>query len=390
MKTFYCCRWVVFILLMYVQSGQAQTCSNTLQVTSYDTTVNSSGNDLYHFSMPRFDAAVGTLLAVKIESEVTLSHAFQIENEESNSTSIRVKLGRDDQISSSSIPSDISNSYIKDYGFINLQATDGINGSGPDYYAKPMGYVMNHVVFGDSLSNTADFLGSGSVDFDYISSTYSIIFSSAKFLLNASSADTITFRIKYYYCTGTLLKAGLTAFNAVKNKQATVDLNWRVENEEAGRHYRLQKSTDGQHFETIYQTSAAPGINATGYYKFNYRPGQNESGKIQFRLEQTEKNGAISYSPLRMVDLGNKSAGNASLYPNPTSGSSTLVFSDSQKGNWLVAVYSATGKLLQQTECKNALSMRINGNGSLAKGLYLVRIINENTGEMQVRQLIIQ
>ncbi|HEU4607323.1 MAG TPA: choice-of-anchor E domain-containing protein, partial [Chitinophagaceae bacterium] len=120
MKTF-CCRCVVFILLIYVQSGQAQTCSNTLQVTSYDTTVNSSGNDLYHFSMPRFDAAVGTLLAVKIESEVTLSHGFQIENQESSSTSIRVKLGRDDQISSSSLTSDISNSYIKDYGFINLQ-----------------------------------------------------------------------------------------------------------------------------------------------------------------------------------------------------------------------------------------------------------------------------
>ncbi|HEU4607996.1 MAG TPA: T9SS type A sorting domain-containing protein, partial [Chitinophagaceae bacterium] len=264
------------------------------------------------------------------------------------------------------------------------------SGSGPDYYAKPMGYVMNHVVFGDSLSNTADFLGSGTVDFDYTSSTYSIIFSSAKFALAANSADTITFRLKYYYCTGTLLKAGLTAFNAVKNKQGTVDLNWLTENEAAGRHYNLQKSIDGQHFETIYKTNAAPGTSATGYYKFNYRPGKNESGKIEFRLEQTEQDGAISYSPLRMVDLGNKSTGNASLYPNPSSGSSTLIFNNSQKGNWLVAVYSATGKLLQKMECRNAISASINSNGSFPKGLYMVRITNEITGEIQVRQLIIQ
>ena len=82
--------------------------------------------------------------------------------------------------------------------------------------------------------------------------------------------------------------------------------------------------------------------------------------------------------------------GNAiSLYPNPTSGNTTLAFNLAEANNLTITLYNAMGETLQvQTERGiQAANIALNTN-NLASGVYFVQVNNGN--QYAVKQLIIQ
>jgi len=377
------------ILLVTCNNSEAQ-CSGQLNSLSYDTTVNALGNSSYTFTFPKFNPQLGTLTEVKINTKVTLVYNFSLENGELNPvTNYRVKVFRDDEISSTALLSPLTNSYQKQYGYYSLAGSNGIPNSGPDYTQQGPLYVMNQQNINYTLSNTADFFGSDNVQFDYTTSTYSAAQGSINNNLEGSAQDGVNFTITYVYCPQIVLAADITSFTVSKLNNATIGIKWITQNEKNNRKYELQKSADGKSFGNVTQYTSSGSQTGTYSYSYQVEPADNNK-TLLFRLKQTEADGTEKYSVVHGVKLAAAANAQPKIYPNPAKGLTNLVFSNTKRGNWVVSVYTVSGQLLKGYNFNNALAGKINTAGELEKGVYMVKSVNRATLEQFVQQLIVQ
>ncbi|OQP60879.1 hypothetical protein A3860_03890 [Niastella vici] len=377
------------ILFVTYNDSEAQ-CSGQLNTLSYDTTVSALGNSSFTFTFPKFNPQLGTLTEVKINTKVTLVYNFSLENGEVNPVNnYRVKVFRDDEISSTALLSPLTNSYQKQYGYYSLAGSNGVPNSGPDYTQQGPLYVMNQQNINYTLSNTADFFGSDSAQFDYTTSTYSAAQGSINNNLEGSAQDGVNFTITYVYCPQVVLAADITSFTVNKLNNATIGIKWITQNEKNNRKYELQKSADGKSFGNVTQYSSSG--SQTGAYTYSYQVEPADNNKtLLFRLKQTEADGTEKYSLVHGVKLAAIANTQPKIYPNPAKGVTSLVFSNAKRGNWEVNVYTVSGHLLKRYNFNNALTGKLNTTGELEKGVYMVKSVNRGTQEQFVQQLIIQ
>jgi len=360
-------------------------CATPLELTVLDTLVTGSGNAHHNFTFPKFHPGLGTLVDVKIETEVTLRYFFQLENRENVSiNNYRVRIVREDEISGSALQIPFNNTFQRTYGPYALAANDGVQGSGADYVQQGPMYVMNDFINEYFASNTADYLGTGDVSLNYDVNTYSIVFGSVNYNFNGTAQDSVRFKVTYRYCQVWALAAELSSFTAVRTNQS-VDVRWIVPNEKNNRNYVIETSTDGKSF----RAGAAIPANTSGSYQHNYVPGSNESGKLVFRIKQVEADGKVKYSSVRVVDLGNKQASSIRIYPNPSTGTFNMVFHNTKRGDWKVEVLTASGQMIRRYEFSKALTGRIDIS-DLARGLYHIRTINKRSEEQFTQQVMLK
>jgi hypothetical protein len=378
-------------MLLLAYNSKAQ-CANQLNTLSYDTTVNALGNSEYNFTFPKFNPTLGTLTEVTISTKVTLVYNFRLENGEPNAVSnYRVKVFRDDEINSIALMDPLTNSYQKQYGYYSLAGSDGVPNSGPDFTQQGPLYVLNQKDISYTVYNTADFFGTDSLQFDYTTSTYSAAQGSINNNLEGSAQDAVNFKIIYTYCPQVLLASDITSFSTNKTNDAAIDIKWITQNEKNNRRYEIQKSTDGKFFGSIAQLAAKTGAPQTGSYSYSYPVQPTDNNKtLLFRIKQIETDGSVKYSAIRAVKFTVANPAQVKLYPNPTKGTTSLVFNNAKRGNWEVDVHNVSGQLLQRYSFTNALTGNINTSSELPKGMYMVRIINKTTQEKFVQQLIIQ
>jgi hypothetical protein len=140
-------------------------------------------------------------------------------------------------------------------------------------------------------------------------------------------------------------------FTAVK-KQASVELNWTVENEgPLTDRYEVERSTNGRDFTTEYIVDARNnGATSNIYLKEDLESeGLKASNNVLFyRIKQYDHNGQFAYSDTRNVRFDKSS--NISLYPNPVATKAKLTV-DLEKGKDItVQIFDATGKALSNTK----------------------------------------
>jgi Secretion system C-terminal sorting domain len=373
---------IFFPTISFAQSTQAIT---------YDTSVTGSGNGFYTLTFPKFDPQLGTLTEVEINTEVTLQYSYSLENKETITIpNYRVRVVREDEISGSAIRVPLTSSYQKTYGAYLLTAADGNAGSGTDYISAGPLTVMNQTANNYTIYNTADYLGTGSVDITYMPATYTIVFGGATYNFGGNSADETNITLTYHYMPATQLASDITLFSAQKKDETTINLRWNTQNENNDRIYELQKSTDGKKFAGVARIPAQASASQTGSYFYQYSNQSKEGPKLIFRLKQLEKNGSVNYSPLRIIDISKAKEEIPRLYPNPANGATHFMFSNKNRGDWEIKVYAVNGQLVQTYFFNNVLVAKLNANNELGKGLYLVNAINKNTSEKFVQRLLIQ
>ncbi len=379
-------------LLFLNLSSYSQICITTPKAITYDTTVIGSGNALHTFTFPKFDPSLGTLMNVRFDTEISLLYSFELENRESVPiNNYRVRVTRDDDISSLALMNPLTNTYVRTYGPYPLTAWDGLVGAGTDYISRGPLFVMNHSMVSHTVTNTADFLGIGDVDFDYASNTYSSVLGSVNYTFNATAQDTIRFRITYNYCSTWFLNADIGSFNATKNSESNITLTWNTQNDVQHRKYEIEKSYDGRNFESIATRFSTPDANGKGIYNYSYIIQSTDTkAKIIFRIKQVEKDGVIKYSAIRIVDIKDRDHQPLQLYPNPTHSSSQLFFNNHKRSNWKVEIINMNGFSMKQYIFNNAVTGRLDGLEQLRSGIYILKATDTNSQQVLKSRLVIQ
>ena len=109
------------------------------------------------------------------------------------------------------------------------------------------------------------------------------------------------------------LPATWVSFDAQKNAQQDVLLQWRTANESDVLQYEPQVSTNGIDFTSLGSVAAQNALAAS--YQFTDATA-GKSGTRIYRIKQTDRDGNISYSAIRSVQFG-KITASISTYPNP-------------------------------------------------------------------------
>jgi uncharacterized repeat protein (TIGR03806 family) len=167
----------------------------------------------------------------------------------------------------------------------------------------------------------------------------------------------------------------LLSFTA-EPEDGQVQLQWATAQERDADHFEVQRSRDGQHFETLLQTPAR------GYseVKVDYQEwdAQPFGGRSYYRLKMVDLNGSYEYSDQVEVFLPSS---RIELFPNPVSQGREVFIRYEQviDSEITLLVQDANGRVMQRQVIVDPLAeqtLRVSLAG-LASGLYVLQFLTE-------------
>jgi hypothetical protein len=114
----------------------------------------------------------------------------------------------------------------------------------------------------------------------------------------------------------TPLPVTLVKFEA-KEKQGKAELTWQTVSENANAGFKVQRAADGKNWETIASLAGQGTTAKTTTYNFTDQT--HLSGRIYYRLKQTDLDGTFTFSGIKSVMLSEPAQTTATIYPNPAS-----------------------------------------------------------------------
>jgi Secretion system C-terminal sorting domain len=146
-----------------------------------------------------------------------------------------------------------------------------------------------------------------------------------------------------------LLPIHLSTFSATKHAERSSKLNWKTSSEINSDYFDIERSQDGNTWETIGRVSAAG--NSSSELTYAYIDDKlpllrSKEQLFYYRLRMTDLDGTFKYSDIRGVNFGKLSEGVVSIYPNPTVEHINVDLSgmDLEAGNVDLFVYDMTGR----------------------------------------------
>jgi hypothetical protein len=350
--------------IIFISLAASAQCGNTLQSITYDTLAVGTGNNSHVFTLSQFDPSIGTLVSTKINATVSLNYGFTLKNVEAVQRNFSVEVGRYDNYTSTALSAPYANLIDTNIGNFLLNPGDSIT--------KPPYTILSRYSQNDSITgNVVNFLGSGTVTFNYAPITYTSLAGSSIYYYAATANDTIHFSVTYYYCDNAILANDIILFSAIKENSKIIKLSWSMADAQRGRNYEIQAGSDGSHFADIALIADTGNIN----YDYDYIVPDHQKGDIYFRLKLISSSGQVKYSEIKMINFID--AGNSKgmlIYPNPCDDYINIVFDepDSNK-DWDICIYSSNGYLIQRNHFANASAAHINFRNKLSAGVYFVK-----------------
>jgi hypothetical protein len=378
---------------LIANSLHAQICPGgaTFQSVTYVSKFTGIGSATYTATLPQFDASpVGyTLLAAVVSSTVNTTNTLALKNTKSYDPGFfQPEIKRTDGVKLNGVLFAGANAYYEGYPLTDLAGTP----SPDDHITYGPGVIYDHVkVFSDSITNsgtlTGSYQGVGTLSLSY-GTTFFVNSVPAEVAYTYNFFDTVTLAVTYYFCNPTTLSSDILTFTANREDDKTVALAWATTNEEGGRRYDLQVSENGQNF-TVFGSVPSNAAYSDATYSYDYPIPAGVTGKLYFRLLQHETNGKVSYSELRIVDLGAASTGVFSIYPNPPADFINLTLPGGPAA-WQIDIIAADGSLVQRNYYANSNVIRVNFARKLSSGAYFVRASNPQNGDHYTGSFLIQ
>lgn len=213
-----------------------------------------------------------------------------------------------------------------------------------------------------------------------------------------ASAKTATFRVLFsdgdYYTLGSIeedaLPITLISFEVKNYKEDQVKLNWVTASEVGNAFYTIERSRDGQNFETVGIIDGAG--NSNELLTYNFIDSDPLTGTSFYRLKQTDFSGEFDYSPIQSIKVERSFETEFKAYPNPIVSGQTLKIKYNVDGaqTLKLAVLDTRGSLIVKEEI-SVSSDRGEIELSTArflKGLNLIRIIDESQQVTTLKVLV--
>jgi hypothetical protein len=386
---------VILLTVILPQIAEAQcTCTGGIPATAvnYYVTIPSTNAASTSITFPQFNPSIGTLACLSLNDSISGISTTHVENTGPDSTQFEFLL-----TVSNNIKGPIG-------GGINIiQPFNQIYG--PDSLA-PLGVIGDSITYGpDTIFNnatglgtstsTAPYLGLGNVNFTYtISGGVNSLEGGLNYIAGPTTVYWGEFHLTYYWCPAAPLATSIQDFTAVPNGNSIL-LQWLATNQEPNTTYEIQISTDGKNFTTLGEAeSDAASTGSSSKYQYQYSVDPANLGKLYFRVEETDGNGAASYSEILVVDPNNNSANDISYqtYPNPATNSLLFQFNSNQTGRFLLQLVNTAGQIVQQTAITltGTNQIRMNLSPQPAKGLYFLRTSDVTHDRSFVSKVFIQ
>ena len=177
----------------------------------------------------------------------------------------------------------------------------------------------------------------------------------------------------------TVLPIELTDFNAVYQPDLDlVDVYWTTASEYNSDYFNVEKSVDGVNYEVISRVEAVKNSTTeTNYITIDEHP---NLGVNYYRLNQFDADGSSKYSEVRAVNILDNEYDMLSVFPNPTTGITEVIFNAYSKGEAQLNVTSYNGSTIVNTpiEAKkggNRFDLDLSGQ---ARGMYIITITTKD------------
>ncbi len=176
-----------------------------------------------------------------------------------------------------------------------------------------------------------------------------------------------------YFVGAAPLPITLLSFTATAEKN-TVELNWVTGSEENNEWFEIERSGNGETFESIHRIPGAGTTSETrSYFDVDDSP---LIGTNYYRLKQTDSDGKYSYSPIVAAKVNDQDI--IALTPNPANDKVSVKFISEEEGDFEFSIMNSKGHVTHAEKIHFDKGLnRINKDiSSLSSGLYLIRVNN--------------
>jgi hypothetical protein len=176
-------------------------------------------------------------------------------------------------------------------------------------------------------------------------------------------------------------------YNVISRNEKSLENLWQTANEINVSYFNILKSVDGVNFKVIGKIAAKnKSLNEYSFIDKNIYEGLN-----YYKIIAVDKDGKVSYSEVRTINLKPQTLTGISIYPNPvTNGNFTIAIPKStavESLAWYVTITDIYGKKIMQKQL-NAATTNIEIN--TAKGIYMATVYNKNSGKHTTTKIIVQ
>jgi len=395
MKSFYRFVFLFSMLLNYITRCYAQTCpdGSTPGATAYDTTiVFGAGIVNTQVKFSKFDPHSGMVTCVKLCVTIKgVIDTVALENLSNSAQTGSYNYSRRDTITGPGIPTYLtSGTNDLNFGPFPLAATDGVFGSGPDFYSQGPDTVITKVLCANinDSATIAEFYGvNDSVTYDYnidASAGWNVTGGSAAAFVLSNAV--VNFHFQYCTCPSATLPLNVYNFTVDKTAPNKAALSWNgFDDLTKDYHYEIQMSHNGQDFVTV--GTVQKSFSSSGY-TYVYTAGKSENTKYFFRIRQVYSNGYPRFSEVRSVELENSNEPKINIYPNPSSGVVGIKFVNVTTGKFLVQISNTQGQTVFSNEVEANSGLKY--ITTLQRGVYWLRLIDVTSHLSCVNQLLIK
>jgi hypothetical protein len=180
--------------------------------------------------------------------------------------------------------------------------------------------------------------------------------------------------------TYTPLPVTIASFTANANN-GRVTLKWSTATEIDNDYFSIERSANGSTWTNIGTIDGAGNSNSLLNYQFI--DNQPLSGASFYRIKQTDFDDHVSYSETRQVQDA-AAPGTITISPVPNNGRTISIAGVSNYKGYELTVFNTAGaQLFNKTLSNSSVVLP-----SLVKGIYMVRISNSNSGEVQTLRYV--
>lgn len=386
---------ILFLLinshLSYAQCPNGQISGQT----AYDTTIAfGSGVVATQVKFPKFDPVNGMVTCVKLCVTIKgIIDTVALENFTNAPQTGSYSYTRKDTITGPGIPTFLTSSANLNFGPFPLAATNGVFGSGPDFYSNGSDTVLTRVLCANISDSTtiSQFYGvNDSVTYNYAIDADAIgIVTGGSSLTFVLSSAQVNFHFQYCTCPPTILPLDIIDFNVTRLTAARAELKWtEYEDPFANYHYETQISRDGHNFVS-FGSVPKNSTSSNDPYRFIYMAANGESGTYYFRIKQVYSNGYSRFSNIKQVILENSYFPKFTVSPNPSNGIVGIKFDNNTTGHFSIQIYNTQGQTMVKRDV-NLTGTSYLQVASLESGVYWLRLTDVQSQASCVNQLLIK